>query len=213
MLASPRVHVITLHDHIALYIRMDRLLNIYFPGFANDGHLPRPSNVCTFRRLLVQSGSFIMGSFPLFCLEPHWRTWSLPGDMDIFLRPASFSLTMCRIRRFKVLFSSCGYVCMNNVAVLPYIAAFPSPIVITFLGPRELKIQIIFFPHIPLTPQWHLSVLLSFDLSCCSVAYDGDEFSTTHDNLNPTIQPVTVRHWHNATHFRVQKYVQRGFVF
>ena len=198
-------------------IRIEHLLDVYFPGFPSEGWPTHPSNVFTFRRILLRRGAHIMGSFPLFCLcsSGAYRSWVSPGDMDIFLRPCNLSETCANLRLFEELFAACGYYPVLNPLMTPYLSLIPAMIVLTFVkaGINDLKIQIIFHPFIPSSQLWYVRFMGSFDLSCCCVAYDGERFWVTRDNQNPTSQPVKVRHWNHSTRERVVKYLRRGFSF
>ena len=125
-------------------------------------------------------------------------------------------------RLFDELLIQCGYIRVILPPRLEPYAVFYQPtyntrmMVFTYykrVPGAKFVIQLVFPNFIPSGPQWKLRMLESFDLSCCSVAYDGKFFYVTHDNRSATTQPVTVRQNHPSTARRVDKYLRRGFAF
>ena len=180
-----------------------------------------PACVADFEKVLQRTGAQIMGSFPLFCLVPPRRTWSMPGDLDIFLCPRLPSLMHRDLREFEKIFLRCGYQCVSSPQYDPFMQApdgmqAPSMNVFTFMkgsDPNTLQVQVILYTGVFNSPDWHMQLMWAFDLSCCSVSYDGDSFQVTHDNLTPATQRVTIRRLNPSTTQRIEKYHSRGFAF
>ena len=198
-------------NHYAAVQRIRRLIETYLP---NHGAF--------FQELLQRTGANIMGSFSLFSLAQSWTKWNNPGDMDVFFPPTTQTLIHRNQRLFDEHLIQCGYIRVILPPRLEPYAVFYQPtyntrmIVFTYykrVPGAKFVIQLVFPNFIPSGPEWKLRMLESFDLSCCSVAYDGKFFYVTHDNRSATTQPVTVRQNHPSTARRVDKYLRRGFAF
>ena len=198
-------------DHYVAVQRVRRLINLFLP-----------LNGASLHALLARTGANIMGSFPLFALAQRWIHWDMPGDMDIFFPPTTRTLMHRNQRLFDELLTRCGYTrVLLPPRLQPYAVLYQPTYntrmrVFTYykrVPGAKFLIQLVFPNFIPSGPEWKLRMLESFDLSCCSVAYDGKFFYVTHDNRSATTQPVTVRQNHPSTARRVDKYLRRGFAF
>ena len=201
------------HDARSCSHRMDEALDYFFP-----------TKALSLRWHLVRTDAMLMGSFPLFCLKDKWDSagiWDKPGGVDIFLAPTSTHQEMAQnksiLHEFLMI---CGYTLQKNSdspRLNGYQTAFLGRVlfsVMTYLksvGDKVLKIQLVANPRIPYGPNWHLQTMGGFDLSCCSIAFDGKSFHVTNDNTDPASQKVFVRAYHKMTMERLVKYEHRGF--
>ena len=203
------------HDARSCSLRMDGALDYFFP-----------TKALSFRWHLVRTNAMLMGSFPLFCLKENWNSaeiWDKPGGVDIFLAPTSTQHEMAQNKHILHQFLMiCGYTLQkqsDEPRLNGYQTAFLGRVlfsVMTYLkseGDKVLKIQLVANPRIPYGPNWHLQTMAGFDLTCCSIAFDGKTFHTTNDNTDPTSQKVFVRAHHKMTTERQAKYNQRGFKY
>ena len=201
------------HDARSCSHRMDEALENYFP-----------TKALSFRWHLVRTDAMLMGSFPLFCLKDKWDSagaWDEPGGVDIFLAPTSTHQEMAQnkaiLHQFLMI---CGYTLQkqsDEPRLNGYQTAFLGRVlfsVMTYVkgvGDKVLKIQLVANPRIPCGPNWYLQTMADFDLTCCSIAFDGKTFHVTNDNADPTSQKVVIREHHKMTTERLAKYEQRGF--
>ena len=190
-----------------------------------------PSKCHEFKAVLSLTKAQIMGSFPLHSLAATTARWPMPGDMDIFLCPTTRSLMNRSVQVFSEFLKDCGYIRVRFENPLrdplrePRFSQDPHQRMIGFhvisfvkqvppsFGRGSHMIQLIIHHGIDSNPEWNLRVMDGFDLSCCAVAYDGQSFFVSADNLHPTTQPVIIRHNHATTMTRVAKYLRRGFAF
>lgn len=198
-----------LHLNVPAQQRLKNLLETFLPSCTEE-----------FESLLQRTRAQIMGSFPLFCLEDHWPSWIKPGDLDIFLCPKLPSLLQRDLHAFEQILDKCGYgPCVLGPAYDPFMQpnhGVPSMNVFTFIrgrAPNTFQVQVILYTGMSNSPTWHLQHMWAFDLSCCSVSYDGTSFHVTQDNLFPTTQASTIRRLNPSTTQRIEKYHQRGFTF
>ena len=173
-------------------------------------------NVAAFCQLLLRTGAHIMGSLPLFCLKDFWMNWIVPNDVDVFLCPTTPTLMRRNISMLQEFLIADGYgLVASNLGMNPYmgfnVMTFVKP---TAPGRWAPSVQLIIpSPRIRCSPIWHLIVMYGFDLTCCCVGFDGQNFHVTVDNLNPTTERVSVRRMHPTTPQRIVKYHNRGFRF
>lgn len=188
-----------------------------------------PANVQAFLATLMSTDSMLMGSLPLFCLKRYWATWDMPGDVDVFLPPKASVLVSRSQRVFHDLFVASGYtvvprytlpVVLGSARVRPpYYPGHFSVITYTKASVAGvLQVQLITRVEDPgirnwtlPSADWYIWTMLEFDITCCSVAYDGRTFFVTTDNPDPT-NPVTVVR-RPTTLQRITKYERRGFIF
>ena len=184
-----------------------------------------PSEVTTFLSTLITTDAMLMGSLPLFCLKSFWSTWDLPGDVDVFLPPKASVLVNRSLSVFNEFFLASGYTQTNTrpmrTNARPRPRRYPHFSVITYTKytiASILQVQLITRaedPNLPdwtlHSPEWYIRTMREFDISCCSVAYDGLSFYVTPDNPDPTNPLAFVRR--PTTFQRITKYEQRGFMF
>ena len=188
--------------------RIQQVLDFFFP-----------SKVFEFRTVLIETHAHVMGSLPLFSLRPNWPTWQMPGDVDIFFRPPG-AHTQDDFRLFDDFLTDSGY-WPRSRALIPYFLGLCRSTgfsVLTYTKPMhdgDRTVQLIIHYNCGNTHEreWYMNVMQTFDISCCSVSYNGRAMFVTPDNADPTGQRAFVRHNNNTTPQRVIKYRQRGFVF